>query len=347
MKVGKENYAHAMSVKSFLEAETNENLGYHYGYIIYKWCHKNDNLKNMNPKIQNFWVVKKSHLGFSRGQKIMKRSEMENFVNNGGKVREIFCHDKQTRKLMNELNSKLSNLQYTNQHGFIKNRDIFTNFRAMSQYCQRNNFTGSFASIDLSDAFNQISYEQVYSIFRFIFELNSTDAQELSDKCCMHGHLFQGNVLAPFLFNIWSLRIYAILTKFKGWNQNFTVYNYADDFTILVKYHTFSMKFLRIIHKVLNSIGFKTNKAKSKIGNSQNLESCGLCFRHNDGDMKVQPSKGMKKLKNNLRLWNHLESIGIESTKRVNKVGSQIFLTDMKNGLENWYNRLYNFQPIS
>ena len=334
---------HAKACKVYLVGKSNNTkLDYYNGYHIHLWC--KENLQKLDFKIIDFWVVKKDFNGYKRGQKIMNKAEMEKFVVNGGRVRNISCFDKRTRKAMRELLPYLD-IQTPYSHGFTENRDIFTQFQTLTEYALRNNFSGSVVSLDLSDAFDQITKEQVYAIFKYVFDLNKKQAEELSEKCTRNGHLFQGNTLAPLLFNIWFSRFYSIIDR-NIQHNHCLITNYADDITIMLEYKTASWKFIRFIIKILKQIGFKINKSKVKIRNAKNLEATGLQYKNSAmGDWKVYP-RSNKKLLNNIRLWEHLERQGIKTTLRLNKEGNPITLQEMLNGLKNWFNRVNAFQPV-
>lgn len=342
MWIGLEDLLHAKSCKSYLNKSGVVNLEYTNGYRIYKWCR--EYLDKLDFRIIDFWVVKKDHLGYKRGQKIMTKAERDQFVSQGGKVRDISCFDKDTREAMRELLPYLD-LRTQAQHGFTKDRDIFTQFKRLAEFSLTRNFRVSVVSMDLEDAFNQITTSQIYAILRFIFGLNKKHSEELARKCSRNGHLFQGNTLAPLIFNIWFIRFYAMIDKNIQGN-NVLILNYADDITMITLYESISWKFVRFIQKLIKQAGFKINKAKTKVRNGKNLEATGLQYRTNPlGDWKIYP-RNQKKLIHNIRLWKYLDRKGLETTRRLNKAGQYITIREMLNGLENWLNRVRTFQPV-
>lgn len=335
---------HAKSCKAYLVKNYGRGLKLEYnnGYKIHQWCNKY--LNKLKFEIIDFWVVKKDFCGYKRGQKIMNKKEKEEFVGKGGRVRNISCFDKETRKGMREL-IPLLDIPSKYSHGFTKDRDIFTQFQTLANFALRNNFSGSTVSLDLEDAFDQITVEQVYSVFRFIFGLNKRQAEQLSMRCTRNGHLFQGNTLAPLIFNLWLIRFYSIIDR-NIQHNHCLITNYADDITIMLEYKTASWKFIKFIIRILKQIGFKINKQKIKVRNAICLEATGLQYKHSpNGEWKVYP-RNMKKLKNNIRLWEYLNGQGIETTLRLNRKGELITLGDMLNGLKNWFNRVNTFQPV-
>ena len=115
---------------------------------------------------------------------------------------------------------------------------------------------------------------------------------------------------------------------------------------MITLYESVSWKFVRFILKLIKQAGFKINKSKLKVRNGKNLEATGLQYRTNPlGDWKIYP-RNQKKLIHNIRLWRYLDRKGLETTRRLNKVGQYITIREMLNGLENWLNRVRTFQPV-
>ena len=345
MWVSRRNLLHAKSCRSYytktVHAIGEKDIEYNNGYHIYKWCKQY--LNKLDFQIINFWVVKKDHQGLKRGQKIMSHKKMQQFIASGGKVREIRCYKKETRKAMRQL---IPELDLYNQYGygFTKNKDIFTQMEKLTNFSLRRNFETSVVSIDLQDAFSQITQEQVYCIFRHIFRLNIKDSEELAEKCCYKGRLFQGNTIAPLLFNLWFSRVHNILHGQQ--ERNMILTNYADDLTLITHYKTMSHKYLRFIMRVIKACGFKVNRQKLKIYSGKNLEATGLQYKFNSlGEWRIYP-RNQRKLKNLIRLWEYLSGIGIENTLRKNALGQFIKVSEMINGLKCWEHRCSTFQPI-
>ena len=339
--VSSRNYLHSRACKCYLER--GRNLERYNGYHIHLWC--KEYLGKLDFTTQNFWVAKKTVGKIHRGQKIFSIKKKDSYEKQGGKVREITCFKKETRKAMRKLIPYLD-IPTSWQHGFTSQRDIFTQFTQLSKFALTRNFRVSVVSMDLENAFNQISEEQVYCIFRFIFRVNKKQSTELARKCCVKGHLFQGNTLAPLLFNIWFSRFYSIIERNIQGN-NVLITNYADDITMITRYESISWKFMKFIQRLIENIGFKINKTKTKVRNGKNLEATGLQFKFNKfGEWKVMP-RSMKRLNNNLRLWEHMKRLGITTTLRLNSKGEFITIEEMEKGLNNWKNRIQNFQPFA
>ena len=339
--VSNKNYLHSRACKCYLER--GRNLERYNGYHIHLWC--KEYLDKLDFQTQNFWVAKKTIGKIHRGQKIFSTKKKKTYESQGGKVREITCFKKETRKAMRKL-LPFIDISADWQHGFTNQKDIFTQFQQLCDFAIRKNFQVSVVSMDLEDAFHQITEEQVYCIFRFIFRVNKKQSSELAHKCCIKGRLFQGNTLAPILFNIWFSRFYSIIERNIQGN-NVLITSYADDITMITSYRSISWKFMKFIQKLIENIGFKINKAKTRVRNGKNMEACGLQFKFNKfGEWKVMP-RSMKGLNNNLRLWEHLKRLGITTTLRLNSKGELITIQEMEKGLMNWKTRIQNFQPLT
>lgn len=342
-KVRKENLRHVRACrKNLLRYNTRNDLERVNGYKIYKWCR--NYLDNDDYSVNRFWVVKHDKTNYKRGQKIMNQKEQKDFIANGGETREIRCHTALTRLHMRELIESLE-VKMPGRHGFRKNKDIFTLMEEASKRMERGNqFKGTVISLDLENAFEQITEEQIYLIFKKIFDLNHTDSEKLAKICSYQGHLFQGCTIAPQIFNIWFSRVFERIETMR--DSTFELYSYADDLTVLIDYKTLSWKFLKFLIKVIEQCNFKVNRKKTKVTNAEHMEICGLQWKTNpNGEWKVYPRR-TKKLKSNIRLWKYLEQKGITTTKRLNRNGEHILVVEMLKGLENWYNRCTQFQPL-
>lgn len=345
MKKGirKKDLAHVMSCrKNLLRYTSKKDLEYKNGYAIYKWCR--NYLDTDDFSLHKFWVVKHDKNGYRRGQKIMNRAEQQQFVNSGGETREIKCHGELTRLHMRELIEPMD-VEMPNRHGFKRNRDIFTLMEKASQRAELGNrFQGTVISLDMKDAFEQVTKDQIYLIFKKIFDLNDKDSQKLSEICTENGKLFQGCTIAPLIFNIWFSRVFERIETMR--NDNFQLYSYADDLTIIVDYSSISWKFLKFMVRLIEQCGFKINKRKTRIRNIEHMEICGLQWKTNPlGEWKIYPRK-TKQLKSNIRMWKYLLNKGYTTTRRLNKNQQNITIAEILKGLENWYYRSTQFQPL-
>ena len=342
MWISLEDVKHVKSCKSYLENLYGD-IRYNQGYKLFKWCKQY--LYSDSWSVNKFWVCKKDIAQYKRGMKLMNQKEVNQYQKLGGEVREILCHPEMTRLHMSELTEQIE-LCSPYQHGFVKDRDIFTLMETASQFSLRKNFQTSVASIDLQNAFGQISENQVYAIFRFIYGLNVKDAEELAKRCCYNGHLFQGNTWAPTLFNIWFVRVFSRIEKFQLNNSNFILLSYADDLTLITLYDSMSRKFLNFIIKIIQQCNFKINKRKTKIVSGKHMEICGLQWKETGQQWKIYPRK-TQKLKKLIRMWEYNYNKDPNgTTKRINKAGEPIRLTEMLNGLKEWYSRSTSFQPV-
>jgi len=216
-----------------------------------------------------------------------------------------------------------------NQRGFSKGKNIFDNLEDITKYIS---YDMSLANFDLENSFNQINTEQVYSICRYIFDLNEKDSLWFAKQMTYKNELFQGNPLSPLIFNIWTARLIYVLDR-----CNVDVTQYADDIFIVGKYDYFSNRYLKFIAKIIHEMGFKTNVGKTSRQRKYSMRLLGLRLYNNKdyGGYGVY-AKNLKRFRNNLRLWKHLENLGIKNTRRLSKSGKPIMLKDMQKGLLNW-----------
>lgn len=345
MKKGirKKDLAHVMSCrKNLLRYTSKKDLEYKNGYAIYKWCQ--NYLYNDDYTLHKFWVVKHDKNGYKRGQKIMRRDEQQQFIKGGGETREIKCHGELTRLHMRELIEYLD-VEMPYRHGFKRGKDIFTLMQAISQRTEHGNrFRGTIISLDMENAFEQITQDQIYLIFKKVFDLNNKDSQKLAEVCTENGRLFQGCTIAPLIFNIWFSRVFERIETMR--HDNFQLYSYADDLTIIVDYSSLSWKFLKFIIRLIEQCNFKINKKKTRVRNAEHMEACGLQWKTNPlGEWKIYP-RNTKQLKSNMRMWKYLLDKGITTTRRLNKNSENITITEILKGLENWYLRSTQFQPL-
>ena len=192
-KISRENYNHSRAIIGKLDKENLKKKGLQ----IYHWCKNNLN-ESLDWELVKFAVVKKDMYHFKRGDKIFGK-DISKWNAKGVPTREIVTFNKLTRKSMKPLTSYLD-IKISTQHGFHANKSVITahedianQLNTLKLFENKNN--KSILCIDLQDAFNQITKEQVYAIFRIIFNLNSKHAQILAEKCTYKGHLFQGNQL--------------------------------------------------------------------------------------------------------------------------------------------------------
>lgn len=312
---------HAKAVKQILFSHYGKSVLYQdKGYYLYKWIL--NRMGNLDWKVRNFWVVKKDYQGRHRGDKIFNKSEMRNFVANGGKVRPIQTYCKDTRKELRGL-MQVFDIPVPNQVGFTAGKNIFS---------VAEDFKDEKATllVDLEDAFNQITQNQVYLILREVFDLNEKDSKRFARVMCVNGCLFQGNPLAPLIFNIWSSRLVHVMTLC---GLNFK--QYADDITIVSKYDSISYSFMRFICGLITQLGFKVNRDKLERQRKTRTRTLGL-DRRKVRIYGLYPQR-VRKLKAKIKYLVFLfEKRDIRFTNHLTKDGKPLRLSWVIAGLHNW-----------
>ena len=337
-RISRENYNHSRAIIKKLDKE---NLRLK-GLQIYHWCKNNLN-ENLDWKLVKFAVVKKDMYNLKRGDKIFGK-DISKWKAKGVQTREIVTFNKNTRKSMKPLATYLD-LEINTQHGFHANKSVLTAHEEIAKqlntlrlFEHKNN--KSILCIDLQDAFNQITKEQVYAIFKIIFNLNSKHAQILAEKCTYKGHLFQGNPIAPLLFNIWSIRLTNFFDKF----QDLKLIQYADDLTFVVDKPRINKSYVKYICKCILKLGFKTKIEKiATFNNSKNYyETLGI---------KMMQGKPLaikhRKLKRKVRYLLHLINKGLTHSLKKAKDGKAIKLAEIVKGYLCWISNINNLKLSS
>jgi len=140
-------------------------------------------------------------------------------------------------------------------HGFIRNKDIFTNAKPHLN-------SKNIMVIDIKDFFPSIRKKQIKSVFKERgFPLQVTNL--LTGLCIFDGRLPQGAPTSPALANIiFSPIDIEIMNITKGWECEYT--RYADDL-IFSSNEKFTKTEMQQIAKVIETAGFQINKRKSRI----------------------------------------------------------------------------------
>ena len=336
-RISRENYNHSRAIIKKLDKE---NLRLK-GLQIYHWC-KNNLGNNLDWKLVKFAVVKKDIFHFKRGDKIFGE-DISKWKAKGVQTREIVTFNKHTRKSMKPLAQYLD-LEINTQHGFHANKSVITAHKEIAGQLDTlklfQNPNKAILCIDLQDAFNQITKEQVYAIFRLVFNLNSKHALELAEKSTYKGYLFQGNPIAPLLFNIWSIRLTNFFDKF----QDLKLIQYADDLTFVVDKPRINKSYIKYICKCILKLGFKTKIEKiATFNNSRKYyEMLGI---------KMIQGKPLaikhRKLKRKVRYLLHLIDKGLIHSLKKAKDGKAIKLAEIVKGYLCWISNINNLKPSS
>ena len=274
-----------------------------YGAYIVKWHRSHPDL---DYSIKHMYVIKKDGNGYKRGQQTFKKPEVP--------YRDIYFYPEETREALREL-LICFDLPAKNQIGFTANRGIHN---LMQTEPERTDFTR--IKLDLKDAFNSISQEQIFWILRKVFDVNTKLANELSHKWTHKGHMLQGHPLAPAIFNLVTRDLNEWLSQRTG------IIQYADDILIYEETNYISWKWLKTIFKKYQELGFKINVEKEGIFHKRkDLQFLGLNFTYEKWRPLVSGKRRQRR--KILRKCQHLIKLGKLDDK------NPVYL-----GHLNWYN---------
>ena len=211
-KHDRKDYLYAKAVQACVSKKEREVLSKRlYSYM------KSTLLFEKNLKVNSFWVAKKTLGKWHKGDKILNSSEKTDYLRSGGKIRDILFHNIEVRNELKLLSDLLNEPYGNTQHGFAKNRGVLSaverqeNAKSEPSLFYQNNKAELL--IDLSDAYEQITENQLCAVFNIVLDLNFRDAKRLAKVMCFNGHLFQGNPAAPVIFNLCTRRIIKIIEK--------------------------------------------------------------------------------------------------------------------------------------
>ena len=330
-RFSKEEQKARLTAHTLRQQYTRTELENERGYHLYKLWEEYKAKGILNPAIGIFWVSKVNAHGKHKGDKILKRTEMLDFVAKGGKVREIHHYkDKVTNQCIKNL-AHFMDVPMPGQHGFTSQRNVFTN---LGVHLKTEN--NSILNIDLEDAFHQVSQKDVYYILKRVFDINAKTAQEMASFFCENGRLFQGCPVSPLIFNIYT----ANLAKSMAGIKWLTFSQYADDLTFSLKGEYISHRLIKWLISIIEDCGCKANPSKvvrqRLRPNTNGGEVTGIKVWHNGAHhWRTKPRNG-NVMDNNLRLLEYLMAKGLQFSRRMAKDGSQIPLMNIKEGLTCW-----------
>lgn len=153
-----------------------------------------------------------------------------------------------------------------------------------------------------------------------IFRINKKDATQFAKNMCLNGFIFQGNPIAPLIFNIWSINI-----GYRMKRAGFIVSQYADDIFVISKYEYVSYKIIRLLCNIICDSGWQVNKQKVKV--QHKLVKClGLVI----DNLIARPDK-RKRLKKKIRYFDKLKTK--YGTRRLSETKDSDMVL---NGLKGW-----------
>lgn len=334
----KKDYLYAKAVQASLSFDERAGLSKKlYGFM------KSTELFDGDLVVHSFWVAKRTLEKWHKGDIIFSKAEKNDYLAKGGKVRDILCHEKEVRTQLKQLSDLLNEPYKDIQHGFAKKRGVLTAVerqenakREPSLFHQENKAE---VLIDLSNAYEQISQSQLYAVLDIALDLNHEYAFKLANAMCYKGHLFQGNPVAPVLFNICTRRITKIIEK--NLDDEIVITQYADDFSIVFKERSrVPKRLIKWITKLFKFSTFELNEEKLRQINTkrcQKSEWLGIArLRDKEGKAYVQASKRRKMLKKAKWFTKMLERGYFITTRHRTKNGGFVMVESMIKGLCSW-----------
>lgn len=190
-------------------------------------------------------------------------------------------------------------------HGFVTNRNVYTNVEIHKK-------SKSFVFIDLKNAFNQITQEQVTEIFLNL-GLPKREASILGDLLTYKGFVQQGFATSPKLLNILAKRLdsrlYAYCRKHK---VKYT--RYADDLTFSSS-RKIEQKVINMLLYIIDDCGFDINRKKFHVTSRRYVTITGILL---DTARKLTMAK--KTIRNLEKFFAFLERKNREKSSRGNSV---------------------------
>lgn len=249
--------------------------------------------------MKTMYVVKNDPLGrFKKGAKHLEKQENITYRN-------IRYYNKETREKLTEI-LECFDLEHPNQIGFSQGKGI-KDMLKLDEIGERTKI-----KFDLSNAFDNITKEQLKALLVIVFEIRPRIAEEIASAWTVEGHMVQGHPLTPAIFNLLTRQAIDFVNKFVN---NCGIIQYADD--ILVwhdKYDYVSWKTIRMICKAFKRAGFPMNTEKEGFFHKgAEIQFVGLRYRKGqDGKYKWFP-KEMRKNKARIRAFKHLKKQGNKS----------------------------------
>lgn len=296
------------------------------------------NLMHMGGDTRCMWVAKSTTKGIHRGQKILSSQLKQAWEKRGVTFRSVrFPRRKDVKDFLARVARLIAPLHHEAQYGFIPNRDCI---KSATKHAD----ASTVFLIDIENAFDQVTESEVYDILNKVFMVNSKMAHWIASISCHEGHLYQGNPLAPAIFNVralWMTEWLHRLCKARG--ATLTVY--ADDITISTElWDYFSSGFQKTVYRIIRECGLKVNPTKSKVRRVSpnrigHYDITGLTIDFDEvGRPYVRPLK-RRRTQRKAAYFAHLQAIGCTHSLELNKDGSLKELDLITKGLEQWVQR--------
>jgi len=283
---------------------------------------------------KSFHVVKEAE-GYRRGEKILDPELAQRIMEEGGRLRPIRCPRSSLVHNALKAMAQAIDLHHEAQFGFIKDRNCVE-----GAFLHRK--AKSVLTIDILDAFEQVTEREVRYILKHILDVNRIMATMIADLTCYQGRLYQGSPLAPALFNIRSLHAAERLTRLAAANGLICTI-YADDITISSdKWSYFTRSFIKTVIRILAEEGLRVNKDKIHVTHQDPrtvglTDITGLTIDYDDnGQPFVRPIHRGKYTKKAAYLKYLYDTYGIEYSRECARDGTDKALVSVYQGLQNW-----------
>lgn len=172
---------------------------------------------------------------------------------------------KQTCKLVNAIILE-GRTPHPTSHGFEKGRDI-------TSYAFPHKSSTRMLSLDLRDAFPQISRASIESLAHRLLGLSGANARYLAEMLTVNGRMVQGNPLSPQILNIAAHRLDTQLHAYAV-KYGLIYTRYADDLTISKRGYI-EEKHVQTIKKIVKRAGWTLNESKIDLQKGDQLHIAG------------------------------------------------------------------------
>lgn len=288
---------------------------------------------------RQMWVLKRPFGNMRRGDKVLRRALHDHMVEQGAEFRSIrFPKDAAVKAALAKMARVIAPLHHDVQYGFVPQRDCV-------QSAALHGNARTVYLIDFENAFDQVRQVEVEQILEKVFLVNRQDSARIAQLCCHEGHLYQGNPMAPALFNVralWCADRLARLCEANG--AVCTIY--ADDVTIShARWSHFSKGFQRTALRIVRECGLSVNGSKCKVAQVSprkigHYDITGLTvdFDPATGSPYVRPLHRRRVL-SKAQYMRYLQSQGILFSSETAKDGTLKDLEAVESGLRNWAKR--------
>ena len=288
---------------------------------------------------RQMWVFKKPFGTYKRGDKVMNKAKYEHLLSLGASFRQVrFPKDKIVKKGLKKMAKEIAVIHHDIQFGFVPQRDCV-------ESATRHAYAQSVYLLDFENAFDQVTQSEVKEIFEKVFLVNRVEAGMLSELCCYKGHLYQGNPLAPALFNIRALECVDRLDRLAKANGAICTV-YADDVTISSAWWShFSKGFQKTVIRIIHECGLEVNEKKCKVAKVSprkighyDITGLTIDFDEATGIPYVRPLKRRRTLRK-AQYLHYLGTVTDGFSCELSKDGARKDLACVEAGLRNWAKR--------